>query len=97
MSARLTVSQPMFTNHLEAAPDVVRIGVGYVPPALKLLLLDAKAGRLPAGSQATVKRLDMVWALVECSWDRVLPPDGAGLFYEMWSDRYAQAAAVVGA
>lgn len=88
---------PTYASHLEAAADFVRIGVGYVPPALALLIGDAKAGRVVPRTRATVKRMDSVWALVEHAWDRVLPPDAAGLFYEIWSDRFAQAATAVGA
>jgi|SRR3954471_6618742 hypothetical protein len=93
MAACLSLPDPMFTSHLEAAADVVRIGVGYIPPALALLLGDARAGRIVPRTHETVKRMDDVWALVEDAWDRVLPPDGAGLFYEIWSDRFARAAA----
>jgi hypothetical protein len=82
----------LFASHVEAAADVVRIGVGYVPPALKLLLQDARAGRVTRRSHASTRRVDAVWALVEHAWDRVLPSGSADLFYEIWSDRFAQAA-----
>ena len=97
MATRPFNPDPLFASHLEAAADVVRVGVGYVPPALKLLLQDARAGRVAARSQATFKRLDAVWAIVEHAWDRVLTPESAGLFYEIWSDRFDQAATAVGA
>ena len=97
MATRHFNSDPLFACHLAAAADVVRVGVGYVPPALKLLLQDARAGRVAARSQATFERLDAVWALVEFAWDRVLMPGRAGLFYEIWSDRFDQAALALGA
>src|SRR4051812_43834391 len=64
MSILVSLPNPLFAGHLQAAADVVRVGVGYVPPALTLLLQDARAGRVPSRSQATLKRLDAVWALV---------------------------------
>jgi hypothetical protein len=86
---------PRFASHLDAAATVVRIGVGYVPSALKLLVGDARSGRLTGTQHATLHRMDAVWALVENAWDRTLPVDRADLFYEIWSDRFAQAATLL--
>jgi hypothetical protein len=95
MSTRFLPLDSRFANHLDAAATVVRIGVGYVPAALKLLVIDARAGRLTGDRHATLNRMDAIWAFVENAWDRVLPVDRADLFYEIWSDRFAQAATVL--
>jgi hypothetical protein len=96
MSNRSSNPDPLFASFLEAAATVVRIGVGYVPPALASLLDEAKGSHLAGESLAkTQKRMDAVWGLVEDAWDRALPPGSPDLFYEIWSDRFARAAALL--
>lgn len=96
MSTPSSFPDPLFAGYLEAAATAVRIGVGYVPPELASLLSAAKDSRLGGESHArALKRADGVWVLVEEAWDRTLTPGSAGLFYEMWSDRFAGAAEVL--
>jgi hypothetical protein len=92
MSVHSSTPQPLAASCLEAAAAAVRIGVGYVPPALASLVRDAKVSRLADGSTLTAKRVDAVWRLVEEAWDRALPPGTSDLLYEIWSDRFAGAA-----
>jgi hypothetical protein len=79
-------------QHLQAAADAVRIGVGYTPAPLASLLAATRDVNQPRDAfRALDARMDAVWLAVESAWDRVLRPDRTDLFYEIWSDRFAAA------
>jgi hypothetical protein len=79
-------------QHLQAAADAARIGLGYTPAPLASLLAETSDVNQPRRVvRALDERMDAVWQAVESAWDRVLPTDRTDLFYEIWSDRFAAA------
>jgi len=88
-------AKTQIANHLQAAADAARIGLGHAPPGLVRLLADVRRTNGTTCSRQLQQRIDTVWLAVENEWDRVLAGSQPDLFYEIWSDRFAAASDIL--